>query len=111
MYFVCETCNAKWFCEPELRRCPRCGALAASRENIAPPWKVERKKMLTIKQAAERLNVSIGLVYKLVNKGQLRAYRIASALRISEEELDEYLRRNESGAPAGPAVSLRRLSV
>jgi hypothetical protein len=41
MYFVCESCNAKWFQKGELSSCPRCGTLAGSRDDIAPPWKMK----------------------------------------------------------------------
>lgn len=47
--------------------------------------------MLDPKQVAERLNVSQSLVYKLIHEGKLACYRINSALRISEEQLRQYL--------------------
>lgn len=47
--------------------------------------------MLTVKQVSERLNVSVGLVYKIIQQGKLNAHRINSAYRISEEQLSAYL--------------------
>jgi len=47
--------------------------------------------LLTVREVSERLNVSLGLVYKLIQQGSLRVHRINSSLRISEEQLQEYL--------------------
>ena len=47
--------------------------------------------MLTVKQVSARLNCSPGLVYKLVQQGALKAHRINRAVRVSEEQLQEYL--------------------
>ena len=49
--------------------------------------------MKTVSQVAKGLNVSIGLVYGLIRKRELRAYRIASAIRISDEDLNDYKAR------------------
>jgi len=43
LYFVCETCNAKWFSNTELSQCPQCAALSASNENVVPPWTQSRR--------------------------------------------------------------------
>ena len=37
-YFVCATCNAKWFAAMARARCPRCDARALSGERQTPPW-------------------------------------------------------------------------
>jgi hypothetical protein len=37
-YFVCVTCNAKWFANGQLIVCPRCGELTVSTEQFTPPW-------------------------------------------------------------------------
>lgn len=46
---------------------------------------------LSIKQAAAQLAVSGRLLYKLVDEGKIASYRIGSAVRISEEDLESYL--------------------
>lgn len=53
--------------------------------------------MMTVNEVAERLNVSPGLIYKLIASGELVPYRIAGAIRISEEELTEYLENCRGG--------------
>ena len=70
--------------------------------------------LMTVKQAAERLNVSKQLVYRLVQQGKLRAYKIASAIRIKEDDLDEYLKGCCWGPPVDTTkgnVKLRRLRI
>ena len=37
-YFVCLTCNAKWFAMKQEMPCPRCFTAARSRERLTPPW-------------------------------------------------------------------------
>lgn len=49
--------------------------------------------MMTVKEVAEQLGVSRGLVYKLVSDGVLDSYRIGSTIRIAPEQLREYLER------------------
>jgi len=48
-------------------------------------------EMLTVKQVAEQLNVSIGAVYKAIQNGSLEHFRFGSAIRITEEQLTDYL--------------------
>ena len=50
-------------------------------------------EFMTVKQVAERLGVSLGLIYSAIDDGRLKAYRLGrgGALRISEESLLEYL--------------------
>jgi hypothetical protein len=37
-YFVCTRCDAKWFGNRPLARCPRCRRRCRSEEQIVPPW-------------------------------------------------------------------------
>lgn len=51
--------------------------------------------MLTVKQVADRLNVSQSIIYALVDKGKIVCHRIGvgrGSIRISEEDLACYLR-------------------
>ena len=53
---------------------------------------------MTVKQAAEQLEISASLVYLLISEGKLRATRHGigrGTIRISEEQLAEYLGRSE----------------
>lgn len=50
--------------------------------------------MLTVPEVAERLRVAVSTVYALVETGKLEAFRIGpndGAIRVSEEQLAEYL--------------------
>ena len=58
--------------------------------------------MLTVKQVAERLGISRGLVYKLVRAGELGSHRIGAAIRIAEDQLREYLDKARAGNEASP---------
>lgn len=66
--------------------------------------------MLTVAEVAQRLKVSVRLVYKLVERGDIASHRIASTIRVKEEDLEAYLNGVRVGKPARQ-VTLRRLSV
>jgi excisionase family DNA binding protein len=65
---------------------------------------------VTVKQAAERLEVSEATVYALIARGKLRCRRIGlgrGVIRISEEHLATYLLAAEPVASSAPAPSHR----
>lgn len=70
--------------------------------------------LITVKEAAGRLNVSRGLVYALVRTGKLRHERHGTGrgtIRIEETALDEY-RQAAAVNPAGPPVQgLRHITL
>jgi excisionase family DNA binding protein len=47
--------------------------------------------MIDLEQVAKQLGVSTQTVRRLVQKGELRAYRIGSQLRFKEEEVNAYI--------------------
>ena len=47
--------------------------------------------MLTPKQLADRLSLSLSMVYRLLTSGELECYRFGSAYRVSEEQLNQFL--------------------
>jgi excisionase family DNA binding protein len=51
----------------------------------------EDRVMLTVRDIADRLNVSIGIIYRLIAMGELQCYRIGKAIRISTLQIEEYL--------------------
>ena len=54
--------------------------------------------MFTVKQAAERLRVSLSTIYNLVESGRLHCHRIGlgrGAVRITEDQLQAYLKSTE----------------
>jgi excisionase family DNA binding protein len=60
--------------------------------------------MLTVKTVAEKLAVSQATVYSLVASGRLRHCRVGlgrGAIRVSEDQLAEYIRASEA-APTLP---------
>ena len=67
---------------------------------------------MTVKQAAERLEVSRSTIYGLVAARKLRCSRIGlgrGAIRITEEQLDEYRRGAEVVPPPRPDYGSMRL--
>jgi excisionase family DNA binding protein len=72
--------------------------------------------MLTIKQVAERLNVSASIVYGWVATGLLAAYRLGAAgrrgcIRIAEADLNALLEslKTKTGQKAGKALAPQRV--
>lgn len=47
--------------------------------------------MLRVKQVAARLSLSESKVYELVERGELPHHRFGGAIRVSEEQIAEYL--------------------
>lgn len=57
---------------------------------------------MTVKEAADRLEVSVSLTYSLLTSGKLRGTRHGlgrGTWRVSESQLSAYLDSVESGAP------------
>lgn len=59
-----------------------------------------RRLMLTVKQVAERLQVSTGCVYRQVEIGALGHCRVGNAIRVTEADLAAYLARSAVGKGA-----------
>ena len=69
------------------------------------------QQMLTVNQAAERLNVSVKTVRNLIASGRLAHYRIGTGrgvIRISEDALDRHLAECEVREDVSPAPPRRR---
>ncbi len=47
--------------------------------------------LLTMKEVAEYLRISMSLTYRLVASGEIPCYEIASCKRVDKEELNAYL--------------------
>jgi excisionase family DNA binding protein len=50
--------------------------------------------LLTVEKTAEILGVSISFVYKLVRGKQLTAVKIGTAVRIRQNDIDEFVTKN-----------------
>ena len=51
--------------------------------------------MLTPKQLATRLSLSLSMVYRLLATGELECYRFGSAYRVSEDQLSAFLQKQK----------------
>lgn len=49
---------------------------------------------MTVAEVAARMRVSKMTVYRLVHGGQLEAIRVGRSFRVTEEAVEEYLRRS-----------------
>ena len=58
--------------------------------------------MMTVKEVAERLNLSEGAVYKAVHNGELEHHRFGAAIRITEDQLTAFLEETRVRAEAEP---------
>ncbi len=62
---------------------------------------------MKVGEVSRRLNISVSLVYKLIDQGKLRAHRINSAVRVSETQLAEYLAAAETPAKPDAAYTTK----
>lgn len=56
------------------------------------------KQLLTPEQVAERLQVTLRTVQRWIAEGELPSYKLGKTRRISEEQLEEFLRYREKKA-------------
>ena len=64
--------------------------------------------MLRVRDVAERLSISLSKAYELVNRGRITHCRFEGSIRVSEEDLQEYIARSKKGR--GPRVAERNHS-
>jgi excisionase family DNA binding protein len=72
---------------------------------------------MTVRQAADRLEVSTTLIYQLVASGKLRCYRVGNGrgvIRIDETHIEAFLRESQEEprpcpAPSPPPAKLPKL--
>ena len=68
----------------------------------------------TVKETAEKLNVSETTVYGLVARGSLASHRIGvgrGTVRITQQAIDRYLTDCRETPPTQPGATLRHLKV
>ncbi len=56
------------------------------------PGDISEVKFLTVAEVAALMRVSKMTVYRLVHNGDLPAVRVGRSFRVSEDDVDEYLR-------------------
>jgi excisionase family DNA binding protein len=54
----------------------------------------EDPMIYTLEQVADRLQVSVQTVRRLIKEGKLKAVRVGVQLRVTQEALDEFLRQS-----------------
>jgi excisionase family DNA binding protein len=59
------------------------------------------QKLLTVNEAAARLNVGRARIYDLIAQGVIRSVKIGGSRRISERAVDEYIDQLEAESAAG----------
>ena len=55
---------------------------------------ISEVKFLTVAEVASVMRVSKMTVYRLVHSGELPAVRVGRSFRVSEEDVNEYLRKS-----------------
>lgn len=69
--------------------------------------------LLTVKEVAERLRLSVSQVYALIGCGKLRCFRLSTgnqgAVRVSERQVEDFLAASESTPAASPPEGLRHI--
>lgn len=51
--------------------------------------------MLTVKQVAEMLNISVRTVYRLLENDEFPSYKIGGSVRIKQSDVEAYVERNK----------------
>jgi excisionase family DNA binding protein len=63
----------------------------------APPAEKPAEKLLTMRQAGERLGVSEDLARRMGRRGEFRTVRVGNRIRVSGSALDQFVRTREMG--------------
>lgn len=61
-------------------------------------------KLYTAQEIADKLKIRKTTVYELIKRGELPSSKIGKQLRISEDQLSEYLNKNRSDSEAQPVL-------
>jgi len=60
--------------------------------------------LLIIEQVAQQLQVSTRTVRRLMDTGELKAFRIGKRWRFTQSEIDYYIKRQQGDMLPGPSV-------
>jgi len=66
--------------------------MGASANDSDHEAKQRTKRLLTVEEVAKRLSVALRTVRRLIDRGELPAHRIGRMVRISEDDLERYIR-------------------
>lgn len=56
---------------------------------------MEEKEFYTAQQLADKLQVNVMTIYRYINAGKLKGYKLGKEFRISAEEFKNFLEANE----------------
>ena len=59
-------------------------------------------KLYTAQEVADRLKIKKTTVYELIKRNELESSKIGKQIRISEEQLNRYLKRNSTAEEESP---------
>ena len=62
-------------------------------------------KLYTAQEVADRLQIKKTTAYELIKRGELYSSKVGKQLRISEQQLNQYLEHSNSGNPGNSAMS------
>lgn len=57
------------------------------------------ERIYTVKEVAEILRVSPRTVWRMIEHGELRGFKVRSGYRIRQSELEAYIKRQNTGQP------------
>jgi excisionase family DNA binding protein len=60
----------------------------------------EHDELLTVRQTAQRLTISLASTYQLIRSGTLPHYRIGGAIRVTDSDIERFLAGCRRGQPA-----------
>src|SRR5690349_15449022 len=90
---------ALYFCSdarmnPQWGSCGACEEKARCAMPTNIPGDISDVKFLTVAEVAAVMRVSKMTVYRLVHNGELPAVRVGRSFRVTEEDVNEYLRKS-----------------
>lgn len=66
----------------------------AANPPASTPGDMSEVKFLTIAEVAAKMRVSKMTVYRLVHNGELPAHRVGRSFRVTEDDVNEFLRKS-----------------
>ena len=87
------TWSHRWGSRCSSAKRDRC-AMPATGDNRPRPGDISEGKFLTVAEVAATMRVSKMTVYRLVHNGDLPAVRVGRSFRVTEDDVNEYLRKS-----------------
>ena len=56
---------------------------------------MSEKPLMTVKEVMEYLSISRTTLYRIMQDGEIRSYKVKGSLRFKIEDVEEYLRNSE----------------